>query len=66
VQTNIVIFELREGADATTVISRAAERGVLVVAFGPRRVRAVTHLDVSREQCTRAADVLVEVVNSVS
>jgi threonine aldolase len=65
VQTNIVIFEPREGGpDAATVIARAAERGVLVVAFGPRRVRAVTHLDVSREQCMAAAEVLVRVIDN--
>ena len=38
---------------------RARERGVLVNAFGPRTVRAVTHLDVNRAQCVRAAEVLV-------
>jgi threonine aldolase len=31
------------------------------VAFGPRTVRAVTHLDVTRAQCERAADVLVDI-----
>src|SRR5215216_1084670 len=36
--------------------------GVLVTAFGPRTVRAVTHLDVSRADCERAADVLAEAV----
>ena len=28
------------------------------MAFGPRTVRAVTHLDVSRADCARAAEVL--------
>jgi threonine aldolase len=61
VQTNILIFSLAEGApDAATVVTRAKERGVLVFAFGPRTIRAVTHLDVSREQCERAAEVFVE------
>jgi threonine aldolase len=32
---------------------------VLVNAFGPRTLRAVTHLDVTRAQCDRAAAVLV-------
>jgi threonine aldolase len=59
VQTNIVIFGLAAGApDAATVVRRAADRGVLVSAFGPRSVRAVTHLDVTGEQCERAADIL--------
>ena len=60
-ETNIIVFVLRPGApDAATVVARAAERGVLVMAFGPRTVRAVTHLDVSRADCERAADVLAE------
>ena len=63
VQTNIVVFHLPEsGPDAATVVKRAGERGVLVFAFGHRTIRAVTHLDVTREQCERAAQVFVEVV----
>jgi len=27
--------------------------GVLIFAFGPRTIRAVTHLDVTRDQCAR-------------
>ena len=43
VQTNIVIFGLAAGApDAATVVQRAAERGVLVFAFGPQE-RARRH-----------------------
>jgi threonine aldolase len=62
-ETNIIVFHLREGApDAATVVARAAEREVLVMAFGPRTVRAVTHLDVSRADCERAADALAEAV----
>jgi threonine aldolase len=34
------------------------ERGVWIFAFGLRTVRAVTHLDVSREQCEAAAEAL--------
>ena len=62
-ETNIVVFELADGApDAPTVVARAAERGVQVMAFGPRIVRAVTHLDVSRADCGRAAEALAEAV----
>ena len=61
VQTNIVVFHLPATMplDAPALSARAREQGVLVNAFGPRTVRAVTHLDVSRAQCERAADVLV-------
>ncbi len=63
VQTNIIVFHLAADApDAATVVARARERGVLLFAFGPRMVRAVTHLDVSRAHCERAAEVLLEVI----
>ena len=38
----------------------AAARGVLVLAFAERTVRAVTHLDVDEEACREAAEVLAE------
>jgi threonine aldolase len=63
VQSNIVIFHMGADApDAATIVARAAEVGVLVSAFAARTVRAVTHLDVSREQCRHAADLLAQIV----
>ncbi|PYR35225.1 MAG: low specificity L-threonine aldolase [Acidobacteria bacterium] len=60
VQTNIVVFTLAEGApDAAALVARARDRGVLVLAFGTRIVRAVTHLDVSGPECELAARILV-------
>jgi len=59
VQTNIVIFRTAEGApDAGTIVARAKEQGVLIGAFSARTVRAVTHLDVTRDQAKRAAEVI--------
>ena len=59
VQTNILVFDLAEGApDAATLVARARDQGVLINAFGPRRVRVVTHLDVTPPQCERAAGIL--------
>jgi threonine aldolase len=54
-----VVFRLSDEApDAATVVARARERSVLLFAFGPRTLRAVTHLDVTRAQCEQAGDVL--------
>jgi threonine aldolase len=50
VDTNIVIFEV---ADAAGFVARASGE-VELSAVGPRRVRAVTHLDVSRADIDRA------------
>jgi threonine aldolase len=65
VQTNIVVFHLAaEAPDAATVVAGAKDRGVLLFAFGVRTVRLVTHLDVTRAQCERAADILVDVISA--
>lgn len=48
--TNIVMLDLApDGPDAPTVAARLADRGVLVIPFATRRIRAVTHLDVDDE-----------------
>ncbi len=63
VQTNIVVFHLAPGAmDAVTLVAKARSLGVLVGAFGPRIVRAVTHLDVSAAQVEQAGALLREVL----
>jgi threonine aldolase len=62
-ETNIVVFRLGDGApDAATVVARAREQDVLVMAFGARTVRAVTHLDITRADCERAAAALAAAV----
>ena len=63
VQTNIVVFRLRaEAIDAAALVQRVRDRGVLVNAFDARTIRAVTHLDVSREQAERAGATLLELL----
>lgn len=63
VQTNIIVFRTAPGTpDAATIVARAKENGVLALAFAPRVVRAVTHMDVTREQCLRAASVLAKAI----
>jgi threonine aldolase len=59
VETNIVVFELR---DARAFCARLADRGVLMGALGPTTVRAVTHLDVTAEQCDTAGRVVADVL----
>ncbi len=62
-ETNIVMLDLvRDDDTADRVIPRLAERGVLVVPFAAKRLRAVTHLDVSRADVERAAGVIAEVL----
>jgi threonine aldolase len=61
VETNIVV--LNTGArPAATVAAAAQEQGVRVAALGPRMIRAVTHLDVTKTQCLTAGGVLGELL----
>ena len=63
VQTNIIVFNTTADAPgAATIVARARERGVLIIAFGPRTIRLVTHLDVTRGQCEQAAQVLLDII----
>jgi threonine aldolase len=63
VETNVVVFDVwATGVTPTDVSARLKQRGVLMNAINDRCVRAVTHYDVTREQCARAVDVAVEVM----
>ncbi len=59
-ETNIVMVDLDR--DAAPIVVALAEQGVLVSAFGPRRLRVVTHLDVGAADVERAARALVAVL----
>jgi threonine aldolase len=65
VQTNIVIFDIAATGLATTELTAALKiRGVLMNGINPRQMRAVTHFDVSREQCATAIEAISEVLNA--
>jgi threonine aldolase len=56
VETNIAVFTV---SDAAGLVAACRERGVLLNAFSSTLVRAVTHLDVTGEDCDAAASVIV-------
>jgi threonine aldolase len=66
VDTNIVIFDVDpELGTAAAFCARLRDEGVWMYAIAPQRIRAVTHLDVSREQVQHAAAVLQDTVAAV-
>ena len=59
VQTNIVMCEIwGTGMTSYELSQKLATRNVLASGFGPQLIRFVTHLDVSREQCEQALDII--------
>jgi threonine aldolase len=62
-ETNIVMIDLVRDTDTTdTVIPRLAAAGLLVLSFGTKRLRAVTHRDVGRPEIERAAALVSQVL----
>ena len=59
VDSNMVVLTV---PDASVVVAAAREAGVIVSAVGPRAVRVVTNLDVSKDQAEDAASVLAKLL----
>jgi len=57
--TNIVMFRVRQGT-AADALKRLADRGVLMVPFGPTTIRASAHRDVNDSDIDRVIEVLQE------
>jgi threonine aldolase len=67
VDTNLVIFHVDPAiCTAAELSSRLRQRGVLINAFATTLLRAVTHLDVDRNDVERAAEALQESVGESS
>ncbi len=62
VETNIVNVDVDAPVTADAVSRAAKELGLLVNPSGPRRIRVVTHLDVTRADLERAADLLGQAI----
>jgi len=65
--TNIIMLDIRiPGVTAQDILDRLAEEGVLMVPFGPTRIRAVTHMDVDDDGIERALNALETVLSTLS
>ncbi len=56
VDTNIVVAKVTTGEDSTGVSERLKQIGVLAIPFGPTKLRFVTHLDVTSDDCEEALE----------
>ena len=62
IPTNIVVVDT--GAiPAEAVVAEASEQGLLLSKVAPRQVRAVTHLDVTVEECLAAGRILAAILS---
>jgi threonine aldolase len=62
-QTNIVLIDVAgTGREPGEIAAAAERRGVRIVLFGRTGLRATTHLDVTRDDVARAAEILADVL----
>jgi len=67
VETNIVVFDVSgTGVAPAEIAARLRQRGVLLNAINDRELRAVTHYDVSREDCAQALEAVGECIDRVA
>ncbi|MCJ7627767.1 MAG: hypothetical protein MUO50_05195, partial [Longimicrobiales bacterium] len=65
--TNIVMLDFTDDdVSLDGVLAALASSGVLMVRFGPKRLRAVTHLDVDDVGVARASEALAEAMKGTS
>jgi threonine aldolase len=67
VETNLVFFRLKpeSGWSAPDLARAVKEQGIEIGAFGPTLIRAVTHLDVSREDIDTALGVIERILKNL-
>lgn len=67
VDTNMVIFQLKASVGGAAAFVVALEReGVRALAMSATQVRLVTHLDVSREACQQAGEIIVRLAEKLA
>ena len=66
VVTNIVLFDVVDtGMDADMLVDSLAHEGVLMIAFGPTTIRAVTHLDITPADIEKALAIIHQFLKKV-
>lgn len=58
VETNIIIFELKDKTGAPELVATLKEKNILGYAIAPNRVRLVLHLDVSKEMVDKTREII--------
>tara|TARA_B100000686_G_scaffold276786_1_gene295975 strand:+ start:127 stop:1167 length:1041 start_codon:yes stop_codon:yes gene_type:complete len=63
VETNMVFFDVsKTPLSAADISTRLRERGIWIGAFGEQKMRAVTHLNIRREDVIEASDTLADII----
>ena len=63
VETNIVLLDMTAARlSASELVEAARAEGVLAAVVGPQTIRLITHLDVTADDCRKAAETLARLL----
>ena len=63
IETNLVFFDVSgTGLSALDISARLRDKGIWIGASNEQRMRAVTHLDVARQDVIEASDALADIL----
>lgn len=60
IETNIILFDVRDDLEVASILDQLAEQDILMVQFGPKTIRCVTHLDFTHNQLVILSEKLQE------
>ena len=61
IETNIIIFETKDGVSAASIVDNLREHDILCYAIAPDRVRLVVHLDITKEMVDKTIQTLKKI-----
>ena len=65
IQTNIVVIELPKDLGVGKMLRTLNENGIMLVPFGPGRIRAVTHLNIDDDDIEAASEIIIKSTKSL-
>ncbi len=66
VQTNMVFFDVIDSIDVNLLIKNCFKKGLIIMATGPKTIRAVFHFQVHSAQALDAASIILHEINNLS
>lgn len=65
IHTNIVIFEIDQSINITQFLVNCKNNGLLISTIGSQTIRAVFHLDISKEEMLKSIDIIENVIKGI-
>jgi hypothetical protein len=62
----MVFFDVSENIDVKLLIENCFKKGLIIMATGPKTIRAVFHFQVSADEAFEAAEIIINEITNFS